>query len=45
MKALHNLWIRYATPQNAKVLLILLSLVAMVIAGGAPGAGGGMPGN
>jgi len=45
MKALHNLWIRYGTPQNAKVLFILLTLAAMAIAGGAPGAGSGMPGN
>jgi hypothetical protein len=44
MKALQNLWIRYGTPQNAKVLIVLLTLAALAAAGGAPGAGSGMPG-
>jgi len=44
MKALQSLWIRYGTPQNAKVLFILLTLAALAVAGGAPGAGSGIPG-
>ncbi len=43
MKALNNLWIRYGTPENVKVVFILLTLAALAIAGGAPGAGSGIP--
>lgn len=44
MKKLSALWTQYATPRNAKVLYILLSLVAVAVAGGAPGAGSGAGG-
>ena len=39
------LWVRYATPRNVKVAYILLALVALAVAGGAPGGTGGLPGN
>lgn len=38
MHKLNHLWIRYATPQNRKALYIVLSLVALAVAGGAPSA-------
>jgi hypothetical protein len=41
MKKLNNLWIRYGTPQNLRILYILLALAALAVAGGAPSAGGG----
>lgn len=44
MKKLSQLWVRYGTPRNRKVAYILVSLIALAVAGGAPGAGGGMPG-
>jgi hypothetical protein len=39
MHKLNHLWIRYATPQNRKALYIVLSLIALAVAGGAPSAG------
>jgi hypothetical protein len=44
MKKLSYLWVRYATPRNRKAAYIVLSLVALAVAGGAPGAGSGAPG-
>jgi len=44
MKALNYLWIRYATPTNRKIAYILLMLAALAVAGGAPGATGGVGG-
>lgn len=44
MKKLSQLWVRYSTPRNRKVAYILFSLIALAVAGGAPGAGSGMPG-
>lgn len=38
------LWVRYATPTNRKVVFLLLTLAALAVAGGAPGAGSGMGG-
>jgi hypothetical protein len=44
MKHLSQLWVRYGTPRNRKVAYILLSLIALAVASGAPGAGSGTPG-
>ncbi|MEJ2737347.1 MAG: hypothetical protein P8189_27955 [Anaerolineae bacterium] len=44
MKKLSQLWVRYGTPSNRKVVYILLSLIALAVASGAPGAGSGTPG-
>jgi hypothetical protein len=44
MNKLNDLWVRYATPRNRQIAYILLTLVALVVAGGAPGAGSGTPG-
>jgi hypothetical protein len=44
MNKLSQLWVRYGTPRNRKVAYILLSLIALAMASGAPGAGGGTPG-
>jgi hypothetical protein len=41
MEKLNVLWIRYATPRNARILYLLLALAALAVAGGAPGAGSG----
>jgi hypothetical protein len=41
MKKLNNLWVRYATPRNLRVLYLLVTLAALAVAGGAPSAGGG----
>ena len=41
MDKLKSLWGQYGTPQNLKVLYILLSLAALAAAAGAPGAGSG----
>jgi hypothetical protein len=40
MKKLQSMWVQYGTPRNLKTLYILLVLVAMAVAGGAPSAGG-----
>jgi hypothetical protein len=45
MEKLTYLWTRYGTPRNRKVAYIVLSLVALAAASGAPGAGSGLPGN
>ncbi len=44
MAKLQYLWARYGTARNVKVLYVLLSLVALAVAGGAPSAGGGTGG-
>ena len=41
MDELKVLWCRYGTPRNLKVIYILLTLAALVVAGGAPGTGSG----
>ena len=42
MKELKNLWLRYGTTRNMKVAYIVITLVALAVAGGAPSAGSGM---
>jgi hypothetical protein len=42
MNKLDQLWLQYGTPNNLKVLYVLLALVALAIAGGAPSGGGGV---
>lgn len=44
MEKLKTLWTRFGTPRNRKAAYIILSLVAMAVASGAPGAGSGAPG-
>jgi hypothetical protein len=44
MKKLNHFWIQYGTARNLKVMYILLTLIALAVASGAPGTGGGMPG-
>jgi hypothetical protein len=44
MNELKLLWSRYGTPRNLKGFLLVASLVALAVAGGAPGACGGAPG-
>jgi hypothetical protein len=44
MNTLNYLWTRFGTPRNRKVAYIVLSLVAMAVASGAPGAGSGLGG-
>lgn len=44
MRKLNELWVRYGTPRNFKILYILMVLAALVAAGGAPSGGGGAPG-
>jgi hypothetical protein len=41
MKKLSYLWTRYGTPRNRKVAYIVLSLIALAVASGAPGGGSG----
>lgn len=41
MEKLNELWVRYGTPRNRKVAYIVLSLISLVVAAGAPAAGGG----
>ena len=36
MQKLNQLWLRYGTSNNLKVLYLLLTLVALAVAGGAP---------
>lgn len=43
MEKVKLLWGQYVTPRNVKVAYILLTLVALAVAGGAPGSGGGVP--
>ena len=42
MKKLKNLRVRYGTTRNMKVAYIVMTLVALAVAGGAPGAGSGV---
>ncbi len=42
MKELKNLWLRYGTTRNMKVAYIVITLVALAVAGGAPSAGSGI---
>jgi hypothetical protein len=44
MDRIKYLWIRYGTQRNIKVLYLLMTLAALVVAGGAPGDGSGSPG-
>ena len=39
MEKLSFLWTKYGTPRNRKIAYIVLSLVALAAASGAPGAG------
>lgn len=41
MKKLSHLWVRYGTPRNRKVVYLVLGLVALAVASGAPSAGAG----
>jgi hypothetical protein len=41
MQKLNQLWLQYGTFNNLKVLYILLTLVALAVAGGAPCTGSG----
>jgi hypothetical protein len=43
MQKLNRLWVQYATPANLKVCYVVLTLVALAIAGGAPSIGSGNP--
>jgi hypothetical protein len=43
MKKLQVLWITLSTPRNQKVVYVLLTLAALAIASGAPGADGRLP--
>jgi len=42
MKELKNLWVRYGTTRNMKVAYIVITLIALAVAGGAPGGGSGL---
>jgi hypothetical protein len=42
MEKLNSLWYKVTAPQNRKALYIVLALVALAVAGGAPGAGSGI---
>jgi hypothetical protein len=44
MRKLNQLWVRYGTPRNLKILYILMVLAALAAAGGAPSGGSGSPG-
>jgi hypothetical protein len=44
MRKLNQLWVRYGTPRNFKILYILMVLAALAAAGSAPSGGGGSPG-
>jgi hypothetical protein len=43
MQKLTQLWLQYGTQRNLRLLYILLTLIALAIAGGAPSNGGGGP--
>jgi len=45
MENLSTLWSKYVTPRNRKIAYIVLSLVALAAASGAPGAGSGLGGS
>lgn len=42
MKKLSHLWVQYGTSRNLKTLYIVLTLIALAVASGAPGAAGGL---
>lgn len=42
MEKLNSLWTKFGTPRNRKIAYIVMSLVALAAAGGAPGAGSGV---
>lgn len=44
MEKFHATFIKLASNRNRKALFIILTLVGMAIAGGAPGAGSGIGG-
>jgi len=44
MNNINNLLKKYASTRNRKVLFLLLTLIGLVIASGAPGAGSGIGG-
>jgi hypothetical protein len=44
MKRLNKWWARYGTPRNRKTAYVVLTLIALAVASGAPSAGGGVPG-
>ncbi len=44
MAKLSYLWVRYGTTRNVKALYVVLALVALAVAGGAPSAGSGTGG-
>ncbi len=41
MQKLNQLWLQYGTINNLRVLYLLLALVALAVAGGAPSGGSG----
>lgn len=43
MDKVKYLWARYGTSRNIKIAYIVLTLVALAVAGGAPGGTSGMP--
>ncbi len=45
MKNVCRLLTQYGTPRNMQVLYVLLTLVALAVAGGAPAIGGGSGGH
>ena len=44
MNKLQHNFVKLSTPRNRKAFLIILSLVGIAVAGGAPGAGSGIGG-
>ncbi|MEA3438932.1 MAG: hypothetical protein U9R58_01480 [Chloroflexota bacterium] len=44
MNKMGKLFTTYATPKNRKLLYIVLTLIGLAIAGGAPGASSGIGG-
>ena len=41
MQKLNQFWMQYGTPRNLRVLYVLLTLIALAVAGGAPSNGSG----
>jgi len=44
MSKFNQALVKYTTPRNRKILVIILSLIGLAIASGAPGAGSGIGG-
>jgi hypothetical protein len=44
MNKLSQFWVRFGTPRNKKVAYLVLALIALAVAGGAPSGPGGAPG-